>query len=333
MSEQKKKSDKLNSVQHYVPQGYLKRFAFDKKRSRLYAYEKEAEPYPTNVRNVGGEKGFYNYVDLDGSKTSELEDVLADIDTKGIEVLRKLDSFQPGYIDLEEEDKQNLLTFISFLHVRNTRDRRENAEFLEEASLLNFQMVASNKEAFHNNAIKALESSEHDYNEKEVEKYRNDLLNNEYKITYDPKEQYFMGQSLAKSKELYKVLYSLKKIALVESAVNRKIVTSDNPVTYFGPEGRPKNMPLGYIHAVFQLPISPNRLLFLVNDGVKLGDFKMTREHVDYHNFFTYRFAERWIFSDIKSKTIKDMFSKHNSKERLLKISSPFSRKVKSKDT
>lgn len=241
-------------------------------------------------------------------------------------MIAKLDSLKPGYVNLDEKDKQDLLTFISFLHVRNTRDRRENAEFLGEASLLQFQILASHKEAFHKNAIEALVDTKHKYKETEIEEHRKELLEGKFKISYDPKEQYFMGQSLAKSKELYKVLYLQKIIAICETETSRKIVTSDNPVTYYGPEGRPRNMPLGYIHAAFQMPLSPNKMLFLINNDMELGNFKLSRKQVDYHNFFTYRFAERWVFSDTESKIIQEMFSQHNSREPSLKISSPFGR-------
>lgn len=321
-----KKTDKLSAIHHYVPQSYLRRFSFDKKNSKVYAYELDKEPYPTNVKNVGGETGFYNYVDTDGEKTSELEDVFAEIDSNGAEILTKLDSLEPGYINLDEDDRQHLLTYIAFLHVRNARDRRENAEFLGEASLMHYQMLASNKEAFHKNAVEALAETEHEYSENEIEKYRQELLEGGYKINYDPKEQYFMGQSLAKSKELYKVLYLQKRMAICEIEGTRRIVTSDNPVTYYGPEGRKRGMPLGYIHAVFQLPLSPTRMLFLVNPDMELGNFQLNNQHVDHHNFYTYRFAERWIFSDIEAKTIKNMFSEHNSREPTMRISSPFNR-------
>lgn len=319
-----KKIDKLSAIHHYIPQSYLRRFSFDKKHSKVYAYELDKEPYPTNVKNVGGETGFYNYIDADGERTSELEDVLAGIDDKGAGILTKLDLLKPGYIELEEVDKQHLLTFISFLHVRNVRDRRENAEFLGEASLIHFQMLASNKEAFHKNAAMALPEVGHKYTEEEVEKYRMEILEGGYKINYDPKEQYFMGQSLAKSKELYRVLYIQKRLAICEIEGSRRIVTSDNPVTYYGPEGRDKSMPLGYIHAVFQLPLSPTKMLFLINPDMELGNFKLSNRHVDHHNYYTYRFAERWIFSDIEAKTISKMFSDHNSRAPTMRMSSPF---------
>lgn len=320
-------NDKISAIHHYVPQSYLKRFSCDRKKSQIYAYELNKDPYRTNVKNVAAEKGFYNYTDEKGNKTSELEDSLAEIDTQGADLFEMLDTLGTGYIHLDDGDKQNLLTYISLLHARNARDRRENAEFLGEASLFQFQILASDREAYHKNARKALANNGHEYNEVEIEKSRLELLDGGFKVNYNPKDQYFLGQSLAKSQVLYKVLYQQKRIVICETTSSRRIVTSDNPVTYYGPPEHPNIMPLGYIHAVFQLPLSPTKMLFLVNDDMALGDFKLSREHVDYHNFYTYMFAERWIFSDITSKTIKEMFAKNNSKEPSLQIGSPFKKR------
>ncbi len=91
-------------------------------------------------------------------------------------------------------------------------------------------------------------------------------------------------------------------------------------------------MGLGYINAVFQLPISPTQCLLLINEDMRMRTFKCTRGEVDHMNWYTYYYADRWIFSHIKSKTVAQMFKDHKAKELFSKMDSPFGRAKKRKE-
>src|ERR1019366_636482 len=92
--EEYSRDDKLRSIHHFVPQSYLRRFAIDGKPSQVFAYEIGKDPYATNTKNIAGQRDLYTFNDV-GSKgeTAELEEVFADIDGRGFELLQLLDNF------------------------------------------------------------------------------------------------------------------------------------------------------------------------------------------------------------------------------------------------
>jgi hypothetical protein len=328
------REDKLRAIHHFVPQSYLRRFAIEGKPNQVYAYEIDKEPYATNIKNVAGQRDLYTFNDIDSKgETAELEDVFADIDAQGIELLQLLDTLPDGFVVLPEEQKGNLFSYIAFLHTRNVQERKQWAESYGQMSLVQMQMIASNEEVWHRDAKEAM-GDKYDYDQ--AESSRNALLDGKMKVEFNPMDQYFLGTTLAMSKELYFVLMKLKKAVLVSTDTQSKhFVTSDNPVTHYRPEkdNRPKWMGLGYINAVFQLPISPTRCLLLINDDMRMRTFKCTRGEVDHMNWYTYYYADRWIFSHIKSKTVMQMFKDHRAKEPFSKIDSPFERAKKRKDS
>jgi len=327
------REDKLRAIHHFVPQSYLRRFAIEGKPNQIYAYEIDKEPYATNIKNVAGQRDLYTFKDT-GNKgeTAELEDVFADIDGHGVELLQILDAMPDGFVKLPEEQKGNLFSYIAFLHTRNVQERKQWAESFGQMSLVHMQMIASHEEVFHRDAKTALGDK---YEYKKAEESRAALLDGKMKVVYDPMDQYFLGTTLATSKELYFVLMRLKKAVLVSTdTASKHIVTSDNPVTHYAPENYlPKMRGLGYINAVFQLPISPTRCLLLINDDIRMRTFKCTRGEVDHMNWYTYYYADRWIFSHIKSKSVAKMFKGHKAIEPFSKIDSPFGRAKKRKDS
>lgn len=321
------RDDKLRAIHHFVPQNYLRRFAIDGKPNQIYAYEIDKDPYPTNIKNVAGQRDLYTFNDTDNKgETSELEDVFADIDGRGLELLQMLDKLPNGYLELDEKDKGDLYSYIAFLHTRNVQSRKQWAGSYGQMSLVHMQVIASNEEVWHRDAKAAMGEK---YEHKQAEESRNAVLDGKMKVEFDPMDQYFLGTNLAMSKELYMVLMKLKKAILVSAESQSKhFVTSDNPVTHYTPENdnRPKWMGLGYIQAVFQLPISPSRCLLLINDDMRMRTFTCTRDEIDHMNWYTYYYADRWIFSHINSKTVSNMFKKHKAKEPFSKIDSPFDR-------
>lgn len=323
-------NDKLGAVHHYVPQGYLKRFALLDKPEQIYAYEIGKEPYPTNVHNIAGQRDFYTYTNTEtGELDSRLENVLADVDTQGIDVLRVLDGLQDGFIDISTTHKEQLLTYIAFQHTRNLQERKVWTTMYEQSTTMFMQMAASDKDGYHNIAKEALGDK---YTFDATESTRKTFLGGEANIAYDPLDQYFMGNALDMSKELYKILYVQKKMVLVSKTDDAGVfVTSDNPVTHYLLEEQRKRMhPIlrgtGYINAIFQLPINPSRCLLLINNDMVMDTFAYDQDAVDYINFHTYHLADRWIFSNVRDAVTAEHFKKFKRTTPFTSISSPFSR-------
>lgn len=323
--------DKLGAVHHYVPQGYLKRFAVKGKPEQIIAYEAGKKPYRTNVHNIAGQKDFYTTVTEAGEKDSTMEDAFADIDGEGVNMFKVLDEMPDGFLELVDDQKAKLLTYIAFQHTRNLQERKMWATSYEQSTKLFMQTAASHKESYHKNAQEAL-GQKYDY--EKVEDSRKLFLDGEAGISFDPSDQYFMGTALSMSEELYKILFKLKKIVLVSKTDDAGVfITSDNPVTHYLIEDqrvkRPAITGVGYLDAVFQIPLSPSRCLLLVNEDMVLETFEYDQDAVDYINYYTYHFADRWVFSNLVDETIKEHFAKFKRTKPLTSISSPFDRAKK----
>lgn len=316
--------DKLRAMHHFVPQSYLKRFSRPDRPTQIYAYEIDREPYSPNIEGIAGQRDFYTYTDTETNKeTAALENALADIDDKGAAMLRVLDEKADGYVELTDEQKGNLFYYIAMLHTRNLQQRKYFADMYSQMSQLHVQTYASDKDSFH----KALKDEFGDqYDHDEMEKSRQNILNGEMKINFDPLSEHFLGATLENAQHLYAILMKLKKPVLLSvTSGNKRFVTSDNPVTHYLENGDPRRVfGVGYVNAIFQLPISPTRCLILIDDSYVIDDYECDEDVVDHMNFYTYRYADRWIFSHVSSSGISEMFNKHKAKEPLMRMSSPF---------
>lgn len=323
-------TDKLGAVHHYVPQAYLKRFAIDSNPDQIVAYEIGKDPYITNIHNIAGQRDFYTFINNEtGGRDSSIEDALANVDDEGVNLIRLLDDMPDGYVDLTEKQKGDLLSYIAFQHTRNLQERKVWAISYGQSSRMMMQAVSSHKESFHKDAK---EKFGEDYNFENVEEARRTFLDGEAKIEFDPMDQYFMGVALDISKTLYQILFIQKKMALVSKTDSAGVfITSDNPVTHYLTEEQQTNRPpffrgVGYIDAVFQIPISPNRCLLLINKDMAMETFQYNQDAVDYINWHTYHFADRWVFSNIEDETTKKHFEKFKRTTPITSISSPFDR-------
>lgn len=322
--------DKLGAIHHYVPQGYLRRFATEKNPDQIFAYEYGKKPYATNIHNVAGQRDFYTYtIPETGEKDSALEDALADVDAEGVNLMKLLDAMPDGFIDLPEEQKGNLLSYIAFQHTRNLQERKMWATSYEQSTKMQMQFVASHKDSYHKDAQKVFGDK---YDHEQVEESRKAFLDGRAEIEFDPMDQYFMGVALDMSRTLYEILFTLKKMVLVSRTPESGVfVTSDNPVThYLTEEQRAKRPPIfqgvGYLDAIFQIPISPDRCLLLINEDMVMETFQYDQDAVNYINWHTYHFADRWIFSNKNDQVTSEHFKKFKRTIPITKISSPFDR-------
>ena len=53
---------------------------------------------------------------------------------------------------------------------------------------------------------------------------------------------------------------------------------------------------------------------------MKLDTCYYDQDAVDYINYYTYFYAERWIFADVRMSKFADEFSKANNKETLWRV-------------
>jgi len=315
--------DKLRTIHHFVPQSYLRRFARIDKPNQIYTYEISREPYSPNIKSIAGQRDFYTHIDDAGEETAALENVFAEIDDKGARILQAVDSMQDGFLELTDIQKSDLYYYIAHLHTRNLQQRKQLAETYSQMSMVHLQAAASDTESFHEIAKEAMGDK---YEPSAAEKARNSFIQGKGKINFDPMSEHFLGATLQLAQDLYFILMKSKKVALVSiTSGPMRFITSDNPVTHYLENGDPRKFTgVGYVNAIFQLPISPTRALLLIDDAYMIDDFNCNEEHVLHMNVWTCRYADKWVFSHEKTSDTSELFNEHKAKELLMKVGSPF---------
>ena len=113
--------------QHYVPQFYLRYFAFSpKKKTRVYTHDihRNNRVFPNSIRNVAGEIGFY-----ESSYGNSIESELADFEGKVASVWKKVTTVALG--DLTQEDRIWIARFISVLMVRTLAAKETHQDLID----------------------------------------------------------------------------------------------------------------------------------------------------------------------------------------------------------
>ena len=317
-------NDKLGAVHHYVPQGYLKRFGIASSRSHVFAYEVDKDPYKVNVHNVAGQRDFYTIEGDDGKQNSALEDAFADIDAAGLKIIQKLDTSPLGFVKLSNKDKGDLLTYTAFQHTRNLQERKNHANMHNLMMSRILELYAHDEQGWHNTAK---ENPDMKYDYDEVEQSRQKVMQGKAKLRHDPNDQYFLRSALEINRTLYEILFVHKTMVIVEAMEETSgFITSDNPVTHYLLEEQKKALQfpfngLGYINAVFQFPVSPTRCLLFMNSDMEIDTFEYDQEAVDYINYYTYFYADRWVFANENLEKFKDEFKIAHNTEPLWKMS------------
>lgn len=109
-------------IQHYVPQFLLRNFC-EGKKARFFAFDKaEGRSFPTNVRNVAGEQGFYD-LDIGGVRVS-VDPVLGVVERLAAPVISKIIQAE-SLADLTEDQRLLLAQFTAtqLVRCRHTRER------------------------------------------------------------------------------------------------------------------------------------------------------------------------------------------------------------------
>src|SRR5215204_4702509 len=100
----------MAAVQHYVPQFLLRNFCTGEK-PKIWAYDKKTgRSFETNVRNVAGEREFYELPV--GDATLSLEQGLSDLETRAGAVINRIISERSLGV-LSEDDRVLLAVFVS----------------------------------------------------------------------------------------------------------------------------------------------------------------------------------------------------------------------------
>ena len=146
----------VDSVHHYVPRWYLRRFADAKRQVRVYRPGTGFEPYTTSIRNVAAERGFYKADMTGGEDPNAIETLLSKYETFGSEAVQRIvgGAFPPS-----PQDRQDIAELLG-LQVFRTPESRRQTEMNIDAFLKYATAGASRKQVEEMLLDAGLEASE-----------------------------------------------------------------------------------------------------------------------------------------------------------------------------
>lgn len=289
--------------QHYVPKFYLKNFSISNREDYICAYQRNKKIFVTNIKNVAVEKNFYTFKNkITGEMNDIVEKTFSLLEGKVSPLIKKLT--KTNYLKLTNGEKTLLSCFISILHLRNlsSKERLKNVHLEMTKQVLTIS--AQNREFFKKHIKKAGIKIE---GEKGIEEFRKFLLEKKYEL-YSDDDSYFLAKSLILAQDLAPVIF-FKEWNILESDSSRVFVTSDNPVSLIRPRDLPQFYGVGFINGLITIPISPKRCLFLKNEKSSKNITRVNRKYVDFINRHTAFYSHKYIYSNIKSRDIQNMFN------------------------
>jgi hypothetical protein len=306
--------------QHYVPQFYLKNFSISNREDFIYAYKRNKEIFDTKIKNIAVTKDIYTYKHEKIGKSDVIEKIFAEMEYKTSTIIKKL--IETNNPKLTEDEKTDMAFFISRLYLSNLSTETKIKNFIIEANELLMDRIVKNRRLFKKYLKKLGIKMKWRNNTNEYKKIALEKISEEFS-----KKEYFFLTILECIPKLVPIIIN-KNWYILESSSPRIFVTSDNPVSLFRTKGLPENfkfpmlygnnilslpllhffIKLAFVIDTIVLPISPKRCLLLVKweeDNI----VEAPRYIVDKINKNTAFFANKFIFSNIESKDIWNMFN------------------------
>lgn len=296
-----------SETHHYVPRCYLKNFAFDKKKSLVYAYQRKKTVIITNIKNIAAKKNLYIFLDkTTGKKTNMVEKMFAILEASACPVIRKI--LKSRRLSLDERERGSLSQFIAFLATRtisfdawqrNMSIGMQKQLMVETARNKNHLRVS-----FERAGIKFK-------NEQELEDMRQSILDfdKHFKVEFKGGEGYFFKVAAELAMELTQILFN-KHWHLLISNTPRIFVTSDNPVVIQKVKGVPFQFNSGFMYGTVLLTLSPSVCLLIRYKPLKGKIIQINRAQVDSINKSIMLKSGNFVYSNISSRDVKNAYDK-----------------------
>lgn len=288
---------------HFVPQMYLRAFAdASSKQGELWRYGAGFKPQAKAPKGVAWEDYFYDAAAELPPEDNDIEDFFAEAETIAAPRLQKL---REGDINLSDQEKSELATFISLLLTR-TRAHREMVN-----TIVSKLHVLGAKETLETpgGVEDLIETNVRLGGERlEVQQVRDALqavVDGNVKVEQSSKA--WTIKQIFEHSEAVDDLIASMHWNLLEAPEGHAFITSDNPVLITDPIGRMQG-PKGYRPSrltQFQFPVSPKYLL--------VGDFRgkpgrvvsMSPEFVAKFNENQIRHAHKELYASFKSDELQ----------------------------
>ena len=296
---------------HYVPQFYLDAFAIEgpaQENPHIFQYMPDKIVSP-RIKDVTSERHFYTLKDKEtGEDMRDLDKFLTDTEDLATGPLKKI--IEAEEIDLEDKEFAALSTFFALLAIRTpgfiNGQQSMSEETIKEMMALDAMDI--------NRMRKSYEEAGIFLSDEDLKQQQKFVLKKEYSVKFGNKG-YFLAQGLKVAHDLAQWYYERKHWHLLISDSERVFLTSDCPISIYRPIFVHPAMNAGYGNGTLFIPISPKIAILLRDMPHKNQKIGLNRTRVDEFNKNTARFSTNYVFSNLKSKQIHEMYKKTQNKE------------------
>ncbi len=290
---------------HTIPRAYLERFATPRrnKPGRIWVYEKGKEAVQRSTRSQGYEKGYFEFVHLDGRKDESMEPALGRIED---DCLDALVSARSALCDLSLVNVR-LATYMAMLFRRATVSRKANARRWSDIAEP-YARLASNQEYVRDIADYWSKHLRHEFTREDIEKMIRDQSTRLADKTFTKNNfirDLMMFIAIGKRE-------MLKKFWQVWHAPNGiEFVTSDNPVVTFVRAGAQQEVwvpgfGFGYNGVVVGFPLAPDACLVMFGKPQPTDRKNVDPSTVIRMNGVVISCCDRFVYSRARSDEVSE---------------------------
>ena len=280
---------------HRVPRTYLANFCGSD--GRLWIYDTRGDEPRSNIpENEAVETDLYSVIRKDGTRDTQIEEGLAQIEDVGAPVLQKV----IGGAMLEDQDRFDMSALLASIHLRSDTMRQQFADFEGRTLALAGKMLVSHDGAWESYVKHQAKRGKTltDQDRQRQSEFINDPSRYEIHLRKDG-----LMVPLGTISTVAKLLYRMNW-TIMTAPQGEFFVTSDNPAVLFitGPEGKSfYRGGFGSKGAEFTVPLSPTKLLLAHWIDDVAAEHPCDRETVRRLNRMRAAYAEHAIYADRKS--------------------------------
>ena len=263
---------------HYLPEFYLEGFA---NRGKLWAHDREQGKYREQTpHNTAVLSHYYSYQDEEGVRSTDLEAVLALVESEAKPVIEKLATRTP----ISAAERGALSLFLSLLRMRVPDFEKEVGELIDTVYKEVNRIIFATKES-----TEAVLNSIAEETGEELHVVPEDLMklaaDKNYEVTMPRAGS--LGLTFSLAEDLAKVLYDLDWVVTI-APPGTHYLTTDNPFTIVPPPPhlRIPHRGVGIVTpgAEKYVPLSSTTLLGMLGPGRGLGFIQLPPPYVEIAN-------------------------------------------------
>lgn len=239
---------------HIVPKGYLRGFAIPRGSESVCVFSvADHSVFTTNIDNVCAERDYYAASLEDGTKTTELESYLANLDDVFARILRKVANGK----ELSATDRYDFAAFVATQYLRTPHMKSFASSAIGSLTDHLMMVTASDPKRFHE-SWNAMVKDTGFTPEIDPEEIRMAALSGEFKA--EGTHEASVAMALAPLNDITKICFRMKWTFFFTSQ-GSQFLTCDNPVGFFHPWLLTTDSPPpGLVHEDTNLhvPVSPS---------------------------------------------------------------------------